>query len=122
MDLTNKDKMWETFYNNMAEGKIPYNAKMYNVEEYGSAPEPLQEGNAAPVQLVTPTQMQVEQAKVQLKQRIAAVHRAKGSKRRKPAKRPAKKVKAAKRRKTKKVKKVTKKPGKSTPRRGWKRK
>lgn len=70
MDTSNEDQRWIDFYDKMGDGKIPYNSKFYLIDDYTSP----QEGCGTPsLQIVSPTQQQVEQARMQLKRNIAAV-------------------------------------------------
>lgn len=105
MEHTEEDKRMIAFFDALSEGKIPYNSKMYFVEE-ASRQHPDQEGSAA-IQLVTPSQQQVEQAKMQLKRKLA-VAIPKIRKKRRVVKR-VKKVKRATQKKKKPGKKASKK-------------
>ena len=67
MSHTDEQKQWIEFYDRMADGKIPYNSNVYFVDDYIS-----QEGGASNVQLITPTQSQVQQARMQLKRKIVS--------------------------------------------------
>ena len=55
---------WLNLYENMNEGKVDYNAKFYVAQDMS------QEGNGD-IKLVTPTQAQVDQAKVQIKRKLS---------------------------------------------------
>ena len=56
---------WLSLYENMHDGKVDFNPKFYMTDTS-------QEGNGD-IKLVTPTQAQVDQARVQLKRKISAV-------------------------------------------------
>ena len=64
--MSAEDKKGIKFFDMMAEGKIPYRPDFYVVEDYVTD-ETNQEGSMEPnIQLVSPTQQQVDQAKMQL--------------------------------------------------------
>ena len=69
---TGEDQKWINFYERMANGDIPYNTSSYFVE--GSSTTN-QEG-CGPIQLVTPTEQQIEMAKSQLKTNLKRAHSA----------------------------------------------
>ena len=100
MERTAEEQKFINFYDDIAEGKIPCNRGMYYFDCNPSERQD-QEGSAA-IQLVTPTQQQVEQAKMQLKRKV--VSRVPAPKRRRVASKA--RVAKQKSRKTKKVKKV----------------
>ena len=64
-------KDWLSLYESMKDGKMDYNAKYYinNAEVDASSS---QDGQGD-IKLVTPTQAQVDQAKVQLKRRLSSI-------------------------------------------------
>ena len=107
MEHTGEERRLIEFFDNMAEGKIPYNSKMYVVDDYTPpcTESDVDQQGAAALKLVTPTQQQVEQAKVQLKRNVIA--RLPATKQRKVKKRSFKKrrqsIKKVKRRKPGKV-------------------
>ena len=107
MEHTEEDKRMIAFFDALSDGKSPYNSKMYFLEE-ASRQQPEQEGSAA-IQLVTPSQQQVDQAKMQLKRKLAvAIPKARKKRR------VVKRVKKVKRRTTQKKKKPGKKAVKKT--------
>lgn len=57
------DLVWQNFYERQARGEIPYEHEYYVVDR------PVQEGSAS-VQLVTPTEQQVQQARAAVKNNI----------------------------------------------------
>ena len=124
--ISNEDKRWIDFYDKMGDGKIPYNSRFYVIDDY---PSPPQEGSGdPPVQFVSPTQQQVDQARLQLKRNLTSkVKPVKKKKRRmtggkakrktKPKAKPKKKTNKPKRKPI--TKRKTKTP---TSKRGWVRK
>lgn len=68
---------WQSFYERQAKGEIPYNREFYIIDQ------PVQVGSAATVQLVTPTEQQVEQARSAVKHKLAAKPKVIAVKRRK---------------------------------------
>lgn len=115
MERTAEQQKLITFFDGMAEGKVPYNANMYYVDDYTPTEEKEQEGAAAPpIQIVSPTQQQVEQAKVHLKRKLvmrlppAKKRRVTKKKRAKPKKTKATQKKKPKKTKTKAKRKKTK--------------
>ena len=77
MDFSKAEKQWIDFYDNMAEGNIPYNSKFYEVPTYSASCSDEQQGNADPsIKIVSPTAQQVEAAKAQVKRRIARTPKA----------------------------------------------
>ena len=60
-----------TFFDMMRQGRIPYKSDFYVIEDYVSNTN--QQGSMEPaIQLVTPTQQQVQQAKLQLMRNLSA--------------------------------------------------
>ena len=57
----------------MVKGEIPYNPKFYVISKY-KPPAPAQEGSGDPVKVVNPTELQVAQAKEQIKHDIQQEH------------------------------------------------
>ena len=68
----NASKDWLSLYESMKDGKMDYNAKYYvnNASEVDTSTS--QDGQSD-IKLVTPTQAQVDQAKVQLKRRLSSI-------------------------------------------------
>ena len=71
---TKEQLKWIIFFRKMAEGKIPHQRKFYCIDDHVTNDEvnaEYQTGGEVPtIQLVTPTQQQVEQAKVQIKREV----------------------------------------------------
>lgn len=94
------NQLWQSFFERQIAGNIPYNSKFYVVDQ------PVQVGGGIKVQLVSPTEQQVEQARSAVKRKLHDI--VKPVKRRKIVRR--KKVqKGGKKRPIKKRKKLTKK-------------
>ena len=112
MEFTTDQRKWIDFFKKMGQGKIAYNKKFYCIDN--SMPEyqdPQHGGALPPIQLVTPTQQQIEQAKLEIKRN--AINKAVPAKRRRIYN--AKKRATVQRKKKQIIKKVTKK-AKSTSR------
>ena len=76
MNYTADEKLFIDFYDKMGDGKIPYNPKFYQVEDYVQSTDK-QKGSADPnITLVSPTEAQVDQAKQQLKRKLLATPKA----------------------------------------------
>ena len=74
MSYSKEEQQWINFYDKMADGKIPYNPQFYRIDDFDQ-PD-LQEGSAeSNLTMVSPTEAQVNQAKMQLKRKIATTPR-----------------------------------------------
>lgn len=114
MSYSAEEQQWINFYDKMAEGKIPYSPQFYQIDDYSQS-DP-QEGSAeSNITLVSPTEAQVNQAKMQLKRKIALTPRPVKRRRISKVKKGKRKVKRYT--KTKKAKKtVRKRSAKTTAR------
>ena len=134
MEYTEEQRKWIDFFKKMAQGKIAHQAKFYCIDDCMPEYQNQQKGGAVPkIQLVTPTQQQIEQAKAELKRTTVEKmippkrRRILKTKRRIVAqtkrKRKAKKVIKKTRKVTKagKKRKTVKKAQKSVKRRAWQR-
>ena len=65
--MDNSQENFEKFFDQQAAGNVPYNKHFYVLDG------PVQDGGAATVKLVTPTEQTVEQAKSELKETINKV-------------------------------------------------
>lgn len=105
-----EDNQWNSFYEKQAQGQIPYNNQFYLIDE------PVPEQKSAPVQLVTPTAQQVEQAKSEMKKKISRKipkRKKTSTKKLKPRKKPLKRLS--------KNKRITKRKGRKTSKKTYKR-
>ena len=106
MENNSEDLRWLNFFERQANGEIPYNPQSYFIDA------PVQEGSSQPVQLVTPTEQQVEMAKSQLKRNLAKPksrdQRKKIIKKKKPQKGGKKKATKGKKKQTTKKRKPQK--------------
>ena len=66
MDTSNnsEDLRWINFYERQGNGDIPYNTQSYFID-------PPMEGCAQPIQLVTPSEQQIEMAKSELRRKLS---------------------------------------------------
>lgn len=78
MENNSDDLRWINFFERQGNGEIQYNPNSYFVDA------PVQEGSSQPVQLVTPTEQQVEMAKSELKRTIKKIKPKRKPIRRKP--------------------------------------
>lgn len=76
----NASKDWLALYESMKDGKMDYNAKFYTASNASAAGDGANDPNSlqsqdgqGDIKLVTPTQAQVDQAKVQLKRRLSSI-------------------------------------------------
>ena len=100
-----EDNTWNNFYEKQAQGEVPYNSQFYLIDDI----KPEVKDN--PVQFVTPTAQQVEQAKTKMKKRVFTRPRKMTKKRKQNV--------GKKMRRTRKVMKRIKK--KRTAKKGYKR-
>ena len=108
--MAEEDKKWMKFFDMMREGRIPYKSDFYVIEDYIPNTNNQQGSMEPTIQLVTPTQQQVEQAKLQLMHNISAripKQKRTGKKRTTVAKKPVKRQAP-----NKSVRKSTKRPAK----------
>ena len=70
--MAGEDKKWMMFFDMMREGRIPYKSDFYVVEDYIPNTNNQQGSMEPTIQYVTPTQQQVEQAKLQLMHNLSA--------------------------------------------------
>ena len=118
MSYSSEEQQWIKFYNKMAAGDIPYNPDLYFVDE-----KPVQEGCGASVQLVSPTEAQVNQARMQLKRKILGGFSKIAAKVKRRITRPKKKDAAKRKQKIQKGRaKNRKAPKKKTKKRSLKKK
>ena len=116
MSYSPEEQQWITFYDKMGDGKVPYCPKFYQIDDF-IHPDAQQGSADSGLTLVSPTEAQVNQAKMQLKRKLTAtprpVKRRRINKTKKTKKKPKKKAK--KQIKKKQVKKAAKKrPAKRT--------
>ena len=124
MEYTKEQRKYIDFFKKMAQGKIPHQSQFYCIDNYMPEYQENQTGSAMPnITLVTPTQQQVEQAKMELQRNAVErmVPQKRITKRKVQRKRTA--TKAVKRRKVNK--KVSKKrqpmKKKHSKRRSWRK-
>ena len=74
VNMDNKEQLkWNIFFRKMAQGKIPHQPKFYCIDNHVTDDEINQEGRGKvkpTIQLITPTQQQVEQAKAEVKRTL----------------------------------------------------
>ena len=78
MSFTDEELQWISFYDRMQQGQIPYSSDLYYVDKESSTS---QDGSGE-IKFVTPTQAQVEQARMQIKRKILDTPRHRAVKRR----------------------------------------
>ena len=63
---------WNIFFRKMAQGKIPYPRTFYCIDDHVTDDEINQEGHGTKptIQLITPTQQQVQQAEAEVKRHL----------------------------------------------------
>ena len=96
------DHLWQNFFQRQVAGHIPFNSKFYIVDQ------PVQVGSGTGVQIVSPTEKQVEQARSAVKHKLKE-QRPKLVKRRKIVKKKQKGGKKTKKKQPIKKRKATKK-------------